>query len=97
MPKPVRDPVAVREGRNGGKLNSGGVFPNTGRPPDEFKRLLRQLASRDETLAALRQILDDPSHPSYVKALAFAAERGYGKETQPIDAAVRLTLTRASE
>lgn len=56
--------------------------PGTGRPPDEFKAMLAQLASRDETMAAVRRILEDPGHPQFIRALEYATERGYGKVAQ---------------
>jgi len=63
--------------------------PNAGRPPDEFKRLMASLASREETIHALEQILADPSSPHYIQALKFAADRGYGVPTQPVELETR--------
>jgi hypothetical protein len=74
--------------------------PNAGRPPDEFKAMMRQLASKDETIARLRDILsgaipmerEDGStvdvpvdSDTYLKALAFVTDRGYGKAQQHLD------------
>lgn len=65
---------------HGGALRNGsarGNTPGTGRPPDEFKRMLSHLVSRDQTMKELKAILEDRDHPHYVKALQFAADRGY--------------------
>lgn len=74
---------------HGGALYRGGVpghdGSKTGRPPDEFKRMMAALASDDDTIKALREILADKSHPQYMQALKFAAERGYGVPTQNVD------------
>jgi len=66
---------------HGGALYAGGVLGNAGggRPPDEFKRRMAQCASRDETIAALEEILRDKDHPHFMRALEFCADRGYGK------------------
>lgn len=58
---------------------------NAGRPPDEFKRLMASLASREQTIRALAHILENPSHPHFLGALKFVAERGYGLPLQTID------------
>ena len=83
--KPVRKPVAIREGRNGGKLNSGGVFPNMGRTPDAWKAEMRDLADRAAKAARAQQILETPDHPAWLGAWRFVAEHGYGKPTQRIE------------
>lgn len=68
-----------------GQLKVGGVNPGGGRPKDEFKARMRELASGAETEAALQTILNDSQHPHYMKALAFAAEHGYGKPTDHVE------------
>lgn len=75
---PMRTPEHGRGQLRVGGTNKGGP----GRPPDEFKAMLAALASRDETMAAVRRILDDPSHPQFIRALEYATERGYGKVAQ---------------
>ena len=57
----------------------------SGRLPDEFKQLLASLASREETIKALEQILSDPSHPQFMQALKFTADRGYGPPKQAVE------------
>ena len=42
------------------------------------------LASRDETLRALETILSDPNHTSFIQALRFATDRGYGRPEQAL-------------
>ena len=59
--------------------------PNAGRPPDAWKAACRELASRDEMLERLRQVLDDPEHPAWLSALRFVAEQGYGKARQQLE------------
>ena len=68
-----------------------------GRPRDEFRAMLREAASSDTVLAGLQLILKDPSHPQFLKALEFAAERGYGKEVQPMEGGLTLTVVRRDE
>ncbi len=48
------------------------------------KWLKPALASRDETIRALAAILENPDHPHFIQALKFAADRGYGRPTQPV-------------
>lgn len=75
-----------------------GPAPGTGgRPRDDFRALLRELASRPETVAGLDAILQDPAHPQYLRALEFVCERGYGKEAQTIEGDMRLTVIRRDE
>ncbi len=59
-----------------------------GRPRNEFKQELRALASDDAVLRRLRAILWQCTDPTtWLRALAFATEHGYGKAIQPITAA----------
>jgi hypothetical protein len=59
--------------------------PNAGRPPDAFKALCQEMATRDETLAAVRAILADRTHPQFMAALKWASENGYGRPTQALE------------
>lgn len=51
MDKPIKKPAkvtpvkGVRVTKNGGRLNSGGSWPNSGRPPSELRALARQAIS----------------------------------------------------
>lgn len=59
--------------------------PNAGRPRDEWKAWLRSLVDSDGSRAAIETILTDPSHPAYGRILAWADERGYGKEKESVE------------
>lgn len=90
--KPDSKPVPQRVPKHGnGKLNVGG-YHNGGRPKDEWKAKLRELASSDTVLEGLQSILSDKTHPQYLKALEFAAERGYGKEVTPVEQSGSMAL-----
>ena len=92
--RPFQEGVDARRGR-GPKKGAA----NAGRPPNEFKAQLAALASREETIRALAAILEDPNHPHFIHALKFAADRGYGRPTQPlqIDADNRVVVLVAPE
>ena len=67
--------------------------PNAGRPPDEWKAKLRELASRENVLAHIQTVLDaGPDHPFFAKALEYVTEHGYGKATQHIEQTGASTL-----
>jgi len=67
--------------------------PNAGRPPDEWKAKLRELASRENVLAHIQTVLDSgPDHPFFAKALEYVTEHGYGKATQHIEQTGGTTL-----
>ena len=75
-----------------------GPAPGTGgRPRDEFRALMRELVSRPETVTGLEAILSNPDHPAYLRALEFAAERGYGKESNEVAGGLTLTVVRRDE
>jgi hypothetical protein len=73
--------------------------PNAGRPPDEFRAMMRDLASRAETVERLTRILTGGveveidgkpvvmpvDSDTFLKALAFVTDRGYGKAQQHLD------------
>ena len=73
--------------------NTGGKPGRSGRPPDSFKALCRELVTRNETLAAVRKILRDPNHPAFVGALKWATEHGYGRPLQRVEADGKVNLT----
>ena len=73
---------------HGGALLAGGTpgqTPGTGRPPDAWKALCRELASREEMLKTAREVLADKAHPAWLGAWKFLAEQGYGKAPQSVD------------
>ena len=91
---PIHEPVERPVRRGGGfmldpsKRGRGPAkgAPNAGRPPDEWKAKLRELASRENVLAHIQTVLDaGPEHPFFAKALEYVTEYGYGKATQHIE------------
>ncbi len=82
--KTARKTLRGRQFRNCYDPRRGsGKKGRSGRLPDEFKQLLASLASREETVKALEQILSDPDHPHFIRALQFAADPGYGRRGNP--------------
>jgi hypothetical protein len=80
---PVDNPVTM-PGRNGGTLKRGGNNGG-GRPPDEFRARMRELATREETEAYLQRCLAGEFGPKpYQRALQYVTDHGYGKAVQPI-------------
>lgn len=78
-PAKAERPALVPQSK-GGALLTGGVPGHKGgggRPPDEFKRILAHLSSREETVTALGKILKNPDHPHFMKAQAYVSDRGY--------------------
>jgi len=66
--------------RRGNPGNKGG-----GRTPDEFRRKMAELASRDDVLDYLSQCLEGKyGARAAVAAHKHVSERGYGREVQPI-------------
>lgn len=62
--------------------------PNAGRPPDEFKRMMRALASRKDVVARLRKLTGKSKKVSdelFLKAWEKITDRGYGKAVQPLE------------
>ena len=79
--------VALVPQPHGGALLPGGMLGTAGglgRPPDEFKRRMSACVSREQTLKALEEILADRDHPHFMRALEFAAARGYGAVKQEV-------------
>jgi hypothetical protein len=93
----------TRRTANGGTLRVGnpGNKGGTGRPPNEFKELCRQLASSAKTIEQVQKILMSPKHPLFMGALKWASEHGYGKPNQSLeiagDAARPLTIRVVKE
>lgn len=65
--------------------NSGGKPGRSGRTPDAFKAMCRELVSRDETLAAVDEILRDKGHPMFMSALNWATNHGYGRAKESLE------------
>jgi hypothetical protein len=75
--KPKHGNGALRVGNPG---NKGG-----GKTKEEFKTILQTLASKEETVRALEQLLMAPDHPAFLGALKYATEHGYGKPAQAVE------------
>ena len=58
-----------------------------GRPTDEFKAEMQRLAASSRAIEKLRALLedDDVPHDTFLKALAYATERMFGKAQSHID------------
>lgn len=98
MDKSARKTVGKPFQKGGDPRQGRGPRPGTGgRPRDEWKAALRDLVSSDDAIARLAAILSDPAHPQFLRAMEFAAERGYGKEAQALEGDVRLTVIRRDE
>jgi hypothetical protein len=65
--------------------NTGGKKGRSGRKPAAFKEMCRLLASSDLVWQSVQLILMNPHHPSFIGALKWAGENGYGKPAQKID------------
>lgn len=66
-----------------------GVKGRSGRKPNAFKALCRELASADNVLNALEAILGDVHHPAFMQALKFVTNYGYGPATRSHDTNAR--------
>jgi hypothetical protein len=96
LPSPnggARLPLGAHPGNTGGKPG------RSGRPPNAFKELCAQLASREATLRAVGKILMDPDHPAFIGALKWVSENGYGRPLQrlEVDRDVNLTIRLVRE
>lgn len=58
-----------------------------GRPTDEFEAEMQRLAASPRAIEKLRALLedDDVPHDTFLKALAHATDRGFGKTQQHVD------------
>ena len=84
----AKQPTLVPQPGGKGALLTGGVPGNKGggRPPDEFKRRMAELASSDKALAYLEASLNGEHGPEVaLRAQQYAAERGYGKVSQAVE------------
>jgi len=92
--KVARVPHLIPQPGGRGALLSGGRpgNPGGGRPPDQFKAMCRDLASKQDVMESVSLILSDPDHPLFLGALKWASEHGYGKPNQPLEHNVGPTL-----
>lgn len=74
---------------HGGALLAGGVPGHRGaggRTPDEFKAKMREYASSQKALDYFDQcIRGDHGPKAHASAIAFAAERGYGRVKETVE------------
>jgi hypothetical protein len=78
MRKPKHGKGQLRVG-NPGHKGAGG------RPPDEFRAMMAELASRPQRIKTLNKILADAKHPHFMAALKHVTEHGYGKPKESVD------------
>ena len=93
---PMRGIAVNPEMRGQGRGPAKGA-PNAGRPRDEWKAWLRSVVDSSGTRDAIEAILRDPAHPAFGRVLAWADERGWGKEAQAVEGGVTLTVVRRDE
>ncbi|MDP1859503.1 MAG: hypothetical protein Q8K82_12580 [Gemmatimonadaceae bacterium] len=82
-------------GGNGDRLYAGGVPGNkggTGRPPNEFRARMQELANYADRLGHIEAVLNDPNHPQWMAALRHVTEHGYGKPAQSVEVSGRFEL-----
>lgn len=84
-PKQSRQKSRMAPQKHGGALKIGGTNPGAGRPPDEFKARMREIASGPTALAFLEQCVNGEHGAQFaIKAQEYAAERGYGRVPQSV-------------
>jgi hypothetical protein len=89
-----------KTGKNSGTFAKGpdsrrgrGPAPGTGgRPPDEFKARMRELATLPEVERELERVLKSQLSRDWLGALKFVSEHGYGKPNQPVELGVSDSL-----
>ena len=70
------------QGRNGGTLRRGNPGNNGGRPSNEFKNKMRQLASLESAEDYLERCIKGEFGPKFfLAAYKYVTEQGYGKAT----------------
>lgn len=83
----AKKPKLVKRPNGAGALLSGGVPGNkggTGRPPDEFKARMRELASAPAVERELVRVMKSARHREWMNALRYATEHGYGKAKEHV-------------
>ena len=92
---PKKKPAKRTPAHGKGALYVGGVPGNKGggRLPDEFKAMMREIASSPEAIARLKSLAAPPvpgeggrytdDDSAFQKAFREAADRGYGRPVQP--------------
>lgn len=80
---PQLTPFRKGDGRKRGCGPAKGA-PHAGRPPDAFKEMCRDIASRGAQALVAKRVMQNPKHPAFLSALRWATENGYGKAVQPL-------------
>jgi hypothetical protein len=80
-------PFRAGDGRPRGRGPAKGS-PTAGRPRDEWKAWLRSVVDSAPSRDAISAVVQNPEHPAYARVLAWADDRGYGKEVQSVHLAV---------
>ena len=89
-PQPITAAITVQPGRNGGTLKVGNPGHNgakAGRKTKTFIMRCQHLADEGAKTVEAAKILQDQTHPLFMDALKWVADRGYGKAAQPITGA----------
>ena len=64
----------------------GGPQPGSGRPPNAFRKALRDLVDREKVHKHLLAVLEaGPNHPQFLDVLKYTTEHGYGKAGQSLE------------
>lgn len=61
--------------------------PNAGRPPNQFRELMRQAADRFAQALITHEVTSNPNHPYFVHAGKLAAAYAEGMPTQRVEVA----------
>ena len=73
---------ATMQGRNGGTLRRGNPGNNGGRPSNDFKDKMRELASLESAEEYLERCIKGEFGPKFfLAAYQYVTEQGYGKAT----------------
>ena len=76
--------AAIQPGNRG---NSGGKPGRSGRKPDAYYDICRELVGDSKTRASVRRILSNDKHPHFAALYKHLAEHAYGKPAQPVTGA----------
>ena len=78
---------------HGGALRNGGTNKGgPGRPPNEFRARMQELANYADRLGHIEAVLNDPGHAQWMAALRHVTEHGYGKPAQSVEVSGCLEL-----
>lgn len=79
-------PAHLRTGSHTGQKGLGRLGNRSGpRDAQQFRAKLQRLADSKQVAMALRTILQDPQHESFMRAVEFVTERAYGRVPQKVE------------